>query len=45
MSMPLDLKQYSLIEPEKIDLMLKEWYRTRLYDPMFLEEIARDVLE
>ena len=45
MSMPLDLKQYSLIEPEKIDLLLKEWYRTHLYDPMSLGEVVREVLE
>ena len=45
MVMAFDLKQYSLLEPENIDLLLKEWYRTHLYDPMSLGEILQEVLE
>ena len=45
MFMAFDLKQYSLLEPEKIDLLIREWYRTHLYDPISLGEIAQEVLE
>ena len=45
MAMFFDLKQYSLLEPEKMDLLLKEWYRAHLYDPMSLGEVVQEVLE